>query len=314
MVNKISSVDPISDTWITRGKKGYQIGWPEVLTISHSRAKKWRRCKMAHNYRYVQKLRPIRKRTPLLKGSVLDKAIGAWMERRPWEPIIEEFRREFNRLFVEERAELGDLPKELEKIVEGYAAFYRNDGLTYVRRRRRITQIPVRIYLDNRTLFLGYIDAYPRDRQGRNWLLDTKSTKRVPGEEGRFADIQFVFYAWALRELGYPVPDGVIWDYVQSVIPKKTGRATYRRIRLPHPKKEMIATVLKDLRDTAEEIREHGKTATTRSLDWSCPMCEYYSLCQAEVRGLDSEFIRKKEFTVKGEEKRKIETEEEEAE
>lgn len=289
-----------------------RIEFPEVLVISHSRAKKWRRCKKLHDYRYNQHLKPRKKGVPLVKGSVIDAAIGEHNSGRPWRPVIEEFRREFNRLFAEERAELGDLPTILESIVEGYLEAYKTDGLTYPPRRgSRRTQLPVRVWLDNQTLFIGYIDAYPRDRNGRNWLMDHKAPKRIPDENSRFADIQFALYAWALERTGYPVPDGIIWDYVRSIKLKKPrpNDTPYYRVRLPAPKKEMVLTLVEDMRKTAEEIRRDGPTATVRSIDWTCGRCEYFNLCQAEVRGLDSDFIRKKEFITKEEERHAAETE-----
>jgi CRISPR/Cas system-associated exonuclease Cas4 (RecB family) len=299
------------------GPRLIKISFPDVLQVSHSKIKKWRRCRRAFHYRYVQHLKPRVKRTPLLKGSVLDKAIGAWMAGKDWRKVLVEFEKEFKKLFPEERAELGDLPTMMNTIVEGYASFYANDGMRYLKRRHgKVTQIPIRIYLDNRTLFIGYIDAYPQDRQGRNWLLDTKSTKRMPGEEGRFHDIQFVFYVWALARLGYPIPDGVIWDYVRSEVPKKPrpGSVAYRRVRLPNPSRQMISSVIKDMLSTAEEIRRVGTTDATRSPDWTCSMCEYATLCAADLRGLDTTFMLRKDFTIDGKPARRAVEEEEELE
>lgn len=280
------------------------IRFPEVLVISHSRLRKWRRCKKLHDYRYNQKLRPRRKGIPLLKGSVIDACIGAHNHGRPWRVELEKFRKEFNRLFAEERATLGDLPAMIEKIVTNYIETYKTDGLSYPPRRgRRRSQLPVRVWLDDRTLFIGYIDAYPKDRRGLNWLMDHKAPKNIPDEDARFSDVQFAFYVWALEKSGYPKPDGIIWDYVRSMIPKKKGRGDQLyRVRLPNPKREMIDQLVADMRVTAEEIRREGKTNTVRTMDWTCRNCEYYSLCQAELRGLDSDFIRKKEFVTKGEE------------
>jgi hypothetical protein len=31
-------------------------------------------------------------------------------------------------------------------------------------------------------------------------------------------------------------------------------------------------------------------------MDWTCKTCEFRSLCQAELRGVDADFIRKSEF------------------
>ena len=79
-----------------------EIDWPEVLVVSHSRLKTWRRCQMQHHYRYYQGLRPIRKGIPLAVGTAVHAMIEAHHERGDWSPELETFRQEYNRLFREE--------------------------------------------------------------------------------------------------------------------------------------------------------------------------------------------------------------------
>lgn len=73
----------------------------------------------------------------------------------------------------------------------------------------------------------------------------------------------------------------------------------YRRIFLPNPRKEMVEMVVEDMIKSANEILDHGRESKVRNMTRDCKQCPYYLLCQAEVRGLDSEFIRKSEYTVK---------------
>ena len=324
-----------------------EINWPEVLVVSHSRLKTWRRCQMQHHYRYYQGLRRIRKGVPLVVGTAVHAMIEAHHERGDWSPELEAFRQEYDKLFREEQAELGDLPSTCGDIVAGYFEAYKDDGLLYPKRRRnRSTEIEVRVDLDATTQFIGYVDAFPQDSQGRNWVMDHKTCKNIPDEETRFADLQLVTYHWLLPQLGYPVPDGVIWDYIRTKPPTKpevlkngtiskaksidttygvymqtvkevlgedappeyeefaqtlVGREEkfYRRIFLPNPPKAMVDSVVRDIMATTAEIRFLGPNAQVRSMSRDCKQCSYYSLCQAEVRGLDSDYIRKTEFTVK---------------
>lgn len=73
----------------------------------------------------------------------------------------------------------------------------------------------------------------------------------------------------------------------------------FRRVKLPSPNKAMIDNITKDLKHTAFEIRELGEVDQVRTMTRDCKMCTYYLLCQTELRGMDAEFIRKTEYTVK---------------
>lgn len=70
----------------------------------------------------------------------------------------------------------------------------------------------------------------------------------------------------------------------------------YRRIWLPFSNKTMVETVVKEIKFVAKEIQERGPTSNDRAMDRSCKWCQYYLLCSAELRGLDSDFIREHEF------------------
>src|SRR4051812_48558526 len=101
--------------------KKLELFFEEILSISHSRLKLWRRCEMAHHYRYYQRLRKRVAATPLFVGTGIHAMLEAKQVRGDWKPELEAFRAEFNRtLFAEERELLGDLPTIIGDIVEGY--------------------------------------------------------------------------------------------------------------------------------------------------------------------------------------------------
>lgn len=328
-----------------------EIDFPEVLVVSHSRIKAWRRCQMQHHYRYYQGLKRVKKGTALFTGSAVHSMIEEFHEVGNWQASLKTIQTSFKQLFREEQAELGDLPGNLNKIVSSYFDRYSDDGLVYPKRRRgKATEIKVLVDLDSKTQFLGYIDAFPKDSRGRNWVMDHKTCKSIPEEETRFADLQLLTYVWLLPQLGYPMPDGLIWDYIRTKAPvepellkngtisrnkntdttpevylatveDKLGEVTdedrafaeasfgsnresfYRRIYLPTPNQKMVESVVKDLTTTTAEIRFLGPKATVRNMTRDCKMCSYYNLCQAEVRGLDSEYIRQTEYTTSSQRK-----------
>lgn len=95
-------------------------------------------------------------------------------------------------------------------------------------------------------------------------------------------------------------------DYKEILDPlQKRGTFDfYQRIRLPTPSKTLIENVVKDAKETAQRIFKRGGVRPVRSINkMECPRCEFYHLCQAEFRGLDSSFIRKDEYRLQADPK-----------
>ncbi len=79
----------------------------------------------------------------------------------------------------------------------------------------------------------------------------------------------------------------------------------YERVHLPKPSDLMIKEITDDFLQTAREIqvkRGKGKEARcTHSMSpFNCNTCEFRSLCEAEVRGHDTDFIIKSEYQPRG--------------
>lgn len=73
----------------------------------------------------------------------------------------------------------------------------------------------------------------------------------------------------------------------------------FARYKLPHPSKHMVDEVVKDLKTEAVLIHRLGTAQITRNMSYACPRCDFFKLCQAELRGLDAAFVRKSEFIEK---------------
>ncbi len=77
----------------------------------------------------------------------------------------------------------------------------------------------------------------------------------------------------------------------------------FERVFLPKPSTDMIIEVVNDFLQTTGEIlakREDGRCSRSMS-SFNCNTCEFRTLCEAEVRGLDSDFIMKSEYVPRGE-------------
>ena len=63
--------------------------------------------------------------------------------------------------------------------------------------------------------------------------------------------------------------------------------------------KSIIENVKEDAISTARQIRDL-KDIKDRNINKNCSYCEFYSLCQAELKGLDSEMVKKCEYNERG--------------
>lgn len=88
-------------------------------------------------------------------------------------------------------------------------------------------------------------------------------------------------------------------DY-QEILDRLKGEGYnryFQRVFLPSPPKAMIDNVVEDFKSTILDIRDVSRrNSYTRNMTKDCSRCSMYSLCQAELRGLDSSFIRKAEY------------------
>lgn len=70
----------------------------------------------------------------------------------------------------------------------------------------------------------------------------------------------------------------------------------FKRVHLPNPNKAVVQQVVEETKTEAVLIRALGDVVTTRTLTRECPTCEFFTLCQGELRGHDVSTIRKKDY------------------
>jgi hypothetical protein len=80
-------------------------------------------------------------------------------------------------------------------------------------------------------------------------------------------------------------------------------RTFFERVPLPAPSKHLINEVVEDARQSAIMAKKALKTGKApRSMSgFNCSGCEFRTLCEAEVRGLDHKFIRKRDYEIRKE-------------
>lgn len=81
----------------------------------------------------------------------------------------------------------------------------------------------------------------------------------------------------------------------------------YERVFLPKPSKHMVNEVVEDFIQTAIEVQgkrdpENAAARCARNMSsFNCNNCEFRPVCEAEVRGLDSDYIIQSEYVSRGE-------------
>ncbi len=214
-----------------------------LLELSVSRAKKWKACQIAHDYRYVQKLRSKKKVRPLTLGSLVHSCLEYRALGKNWVQAIKEFKTgDWAKLFEEERVELGDIPNDAYRIMRGYHYYYLESDKRY---KTVAAEVPFRVRIPNTPVVLvGVIDLILLDTTDNGiWCFEHKTVKKdIPTEEFKMTDFQTTIYLYVMEQLaeklGYTKEQikGVIIDYLKTTPPTipevlKNGTLSKRKIK-----------------------------------------------------------------------------------
>jgi hypothetical protein len=286
-------------------------------------------------------------------GSIIHKITQTIAEGGNWRKILEEVKKEYNKMFDEEKEFYGNLPEEIESIMMGYEEQYKEEKFKYLMIEETLSGVP----LTKHTQLKLRPDKIVIDKQGLRFLWETKSGRKIPPEEFRLWDLQTIIYVWGARQIGMKL-DGILWDYIrtkppaipkllkdgglskrqdidtttrtylkaikdnklevkdyQDILDKLEGNEStfYRRMKLPIAEKT-IHKILEDAKRSSLEIYYMQDYPVREISGFGCRRCFYKSLCYAELRGLDTSFIKEHEFKKieKNKEEEQIEGEEEE--
>ncbi|QBQ72963.1 PD-(D/E)XK nuclease [Serratia phage Serbin] len=194
-----------------------KISRSKPFKISHSKAKVGRRCQKAYYYKYILKLKKKTKSRPLMIGSLVHESIESYIKTGFYMHKFKEFREEtFRRLNVEEQALNADIFDLCKSLVRGWILRWNSLGweMEWVEKEFEVEIAPG-------VLLIGKIDGRAKDREGRSWLYEHKTCKRMPDELVRMYDVQTPLYISVLPEIKEPPVVGVLWDYIRTKMPAK---------------------------------------------------------------------------------------------
>lgn len=199
----------------------------ELPHISHSQLKSWRHCQMQWNFRYSELLIPKRETRPLYFGNWFHGALEAHYKKEGWRVAHMKYIEAYDKLPPDEqeifdkgssrsRGPWEPLPLQIERAMRSYVWYYKNDGWEVV-----AVEVPFELEVvldDGRHILLkGRIDLVVRDRFGKYWVVDHKTTTTIPPETAFHSmDPQLIIYPAAIEPLLGIKIEGVIYNYILS--------------------------------------------------------------------------------------------------
>lgn len=200
---------------------------------TQSMLKSFRRCPKQAQYKYVDRLKPKQTSRPLREGDWGHKCLEAYFRGENWRTVHDRLTHQFGELFDEERDDLGDMPRNMERLLLGYFWHYQQETWTV-----HDVEFTLEAELPDGTIFRVKIDLLVENEFGL-WLVDHKFNKNLPSLNFRLLDIQSPLYVWAAIRNKIPV-QGFIWNYVRRKAPTvpqltKTGRLSLRKVDTDYP-------------------------------------------------------------------------------
>lgn len=305
----------------------------EPVRVSFSRVKTRRRCHRAHHYKYIQGLQRKKPGIALFKGSIVHDMVEAHLIGKDWKKVLKKYEKEFNKLFKEEKEMHGDLPGNMRRIMEGYIEHWKKDKLVYTAVEEKfefkldkgiiaVFQIDAAVkdakkrpwLLERKTpksfpdedvrmsdiqtvLYLWAWLSIGRKAQGILWDYVRSKPPTIPDQLkagglsiAKNIDTTYDVYLNEIKRLKLNPK-----DYTEKLDSLKgTDQKFYRRVYMP-VSQGVMETIVEDFKTTAREIRDNPDSQV-RTLSYDCRQCEFYNLCQAELRDLDTDFILKSQY------------------
>lgn len=180
---------------------------------THSMIKTFRRCPKQTEYKYVQRLKPRSLGRPLSFGKDFHLMLQVNYEGGDWRDVLKEVTRKYRELFDEERDELGDYPRDLERTMLSYLWHYADDPWVV-----HEVEVTLECTFPDGSIYRCKIDLIVENQYGL-WIVDHKTLKKMPDLTFRILDAQSALYIWCALRNKIPV-QGHIWNYVKSTPPK----------------------------------------------------------------------------------------------
>lgn len=256
----------------------------EVLSVSWSQVKTYRRCPKQWAYKYLENLQPKEKRRAPYLGNWLHRALETYYKEGDWKIGYNEYLAIWNSLFEEEREELskkyGPLPDAVKRIIRSYLWYWKHDGWKVLDVEYEF-EVEVGAFKVQGVKVVvnanGRVDLVVEDEEtGERWVVDHKSTGSIPDPNAFHAtDPQLMLYPVGVRAK-YGKVAGIVYNYLRSrpasipQLTKKTGQISRRRIVTDYP------TAVRFLKSNGFDPKDYSDYL--RPLRKSSPLLKRYRL------------------------------------
>lgn len=232
--------------------------------------------------------------------------------------------------------ELKQIIKNSIKIIRNYIRSWEDDRWNYIFVEKEFDPIFLCEVQGQRIGLVIKIDGLIEDEDGRLWLIERKTNQKFKDPESRIRDLQTSLYCWVLWKLGYDVQgviwdevrtklptvpkvlkNGLIskrknidTDYVtfkkalknngqtiegyEDILERLEFNTFFRRQPFPADK-EFVKNIVKDFKSTVVRLVKY-RYKPIAEVSFICGNCDYYHLCMADLKGLDTEFMKKASY------------------
>jgi hypothetical protein len=230
---------------------------------SYSELNTYGRCAYQHYLKSSVRIQRKRRNVNLKQGTMIHEGLKTaflalqagkdfnyafWSMRQYFDGLLSEVND--RQLFEENKAEEMELIEDSFRIVEAYLLRNKDTILSW-----EILHVEEEfLYVHDGEVITFTPDLIIRDKNGFVWIIDHKSTSRVPGYELPFSDLQTLLYFAGVREM-YPELRGFVFNYLRKKVP------TVPRLNKTHNKEsklfgEYFVNDIKHIDTTYELLRD----------------------------------------------------------
>lgn len=307
----------------------------EEITISYSRVSSYLSCPQAHNYSYVERIKPKGVVRPLTFGGDFHKLLEhRGSEKLP--DVYNEIKDTYRELDGRQQSQLGDeYLEELFEVFEDYTQYW------YGAERPVKTEHEFKIHIANYkgipVYFVGKIDELYKDGS----IGEHKTFNQRPDLSILTMNQQSMLYAKAAQLEFGKLPPKIRWDYIKSrpaerpMWLEKSGRfSAAKSSKITHLSwlracdereiedeeirakaeeyrenihnfffryevdiiPEMVEVVWNDFLSVVKQILTKSETNKVKNVTRDCSWCKFRPLCYAQFTGADVEYIKKTDY------------------
>lgn len=179
----------------------------------------------------------------------------------------------------------------------------RRDGRRWILDHKSHRVIPTEEQRFQDYQILMYVWAYnrehPKDKiDGVMWDYIRTKAPTIPevlkaGGLSQAKNIDTDYYTYTKELTRLRIDPKPYKDFL-AALKARSAERFFLRVKLPAPSKAMTEQVVKDFRETS--VIMNNLKVYPRTMTRDCSFCDFYRLCNAELRGLDAAFIQKTEY------------------